>query len=53
MESPVNQIHPHNAQRLLLLEIVFIQHADMDDDVVDRRTGLGLKAHPIQPCDSS
>jgi hypothetical protein len=48
VDRPVDQVHAHDAERLLLLEIFVIQHADMDDDLGRHVAGTRLEAdaHP-------
>ncbi len=48
VERGVNEIDPDDAERLLLLEVLLVQHPDVDEDLRGLRAGLGLEAdaHP-------
>ena len=45
-EGSVDQVDPDDAEGLLLRDVLRVEHADMDDDLVDRTARLGLETKP-------
>jgi hypothetical protein len=46
IEGAVEEIHPHDPQRLLLERVLAVEHADMDDDLAVAIVGPRLEADP-------
>ena len=45
VKRPVKQIHSDHAERFLLLDIRFVEHAHVNDDLAWLAMWLGLKSH--------
>ncbi len=46
VEGAVNQIHADDSERFLLIDVRFVQHPDVDDDLARLTARLGLETHP-------
>ena len=46
IERAVNQVHPDDAERLLLLDVGFIEHPHVDDDLARLAPRLRLETNP-------
>src|SRR6202022_3097809 len=46
MESAKDQVNADNAQSLLLEDILFVRHSDVQNDVARRCLGRSLEPHP-------
>ncbi len=45
IKRAVDQVGPDDAQRLLLEDVIFVPHADVDHDLAGRAVRVGLKTH--------
>ena len=46
IERAVDQVHADHAERFLLVDVCFVEHAHVNDDLARLAARFGLKAHP-------
>ena len=49
MEGAIDQVHAGDADRLVLVGSIRVQHLDVDDDVREVVAALDLKSSPLSP----
>ena len=46
VEGAVDQVHADDPERFLLIDVRFVQHPHVDDDLARLTARFGLEAHP-------
>ena len=46
VEGAVDQVHADDSERFLLIDVRFVQHPDVDNDLARLTARLGLETHP-------